>query len=228
VSEFELPQSPLRAVAFDLDGLLFDTERLYEQVGTEVLARRGKTVPNDLFDQMMGRKAEVALQLMIDACELASTVNELARESAEVMFKLLATELATMPGALELLAALEAANIPKAVVTSSPRTFVDRVLGEFDLAKRFSFVLASEDVEEGKPAPDVYLMAAKRLGVAPAEMLVLEDSQNGCRAGVAAGAYVVAVPNSRTHAHAFDGVRFVATSLEDPRIFQVLGLTGAS
>ena len=97
-----------------------------------------------------------------------------------------------MPGLLDLLAALEKAKIPKGIATSSGRQFVDRVLEIADVSDRFAFVVASEDVVEGKPKPEPYLLAADRHGVPPHQMLVLEDSQIGCAAAVAAGAYTVA------------------------------------
>src|SRR4029453_18956620 len=93
-----------------------------------------------------------------------------------------------MPGLLELLAALEAAGIPKAIATSSPRAFVDVVLGMFQLAPRFSFILTSEDIEHGKPEPDVYLLAAARHSVAPPRKLVPEGSQTHCPSRMPPGA----------------------------------------
>ena len=85
----------------------------------------------------------------------------------EIMFGLLPDQLEPMPGLLDLLAGLEAARIPKAIATSSARPFVTKVLSQFDLASRFKFVLTSEDITNGKPAPDVYLLAADMHDVAP-------------------------------------------------------------
>jgi phosphoglycolate phosphatase-like HAD superfamily hydrolase len=83
--------------------------------------------------------------------------------------------------------ALEAARIPKAIATSSGRRFTRNVLSRFDWESRFQFVLTSEDIKQGKPNPEIYLTAVERFGLQPAEVMVLEDSQNGCRAAVAAG-----------------------------------------
>lgn len=218
------PTSTLRAVTFDLDGLMFNTEELYQEVGGALLARRGKQITGELLDQMMGRKASVALALMIDWHQLEETPEQLAAETAEIFGGMLPRRLAPMPGLLDLLQALEAAGIPKAIATSSGREFVDLVLGLFDLAPRFSFILAGEDIEHGKPAPDVYQLAARRHGVAPAEMMVLEDSHIGCRSAVAAGAFAVAVPHGRSLTHEFPGVGLIADSLADSRIYAALGL----
>jgi HAD superfamily hydrolase (TIGR01509 family) len=220
-----LPSPPLRAVTFDLDGLMFNTEELYQEVGGTILSRRGKQITGDLLDQMMGRKSNIALQLMIDWHELDDTPEQLAAESAEIFGGLLPRRLQPMPGLVELLDSLEAAGIPKGIATSSGRDFVTRVLGQFNLAPRFKFIITSEDIEHGKPAPDVYLLAAQRHGVRPEQMLVLEDSHIGSRAAVAAGAYAVAVPHGQSSTHDFPGVKIVAHTLADPQIYEALGIS---
>ncbi len=220
--------SPLQAVVFDLDGLMFNTEDLYQQVGSEVLRRRGKEFTSDLIDQMMGRQAPKALQIMIDWHQLDDTHEELAAESMEIMFRLLPDQLQPMPGLLDLLESLEAANIPKGIATSSSRAFVTRVLDQFALTPRFSFVLTSEDITHGKPAPDVYLLSAEKHGVTPAQVMVLEDSQIGCRAAVAAGTHTVAVPEGQSEQHVFEGVKLIAESLADLQIYKALGIIKAS
>jgi beta-phosphoglucomutase-like phosphatase (HAD superfamily) len=123
---------PPRAVAFDLDGLMFNTEELYQDVGAELLRRRGCDFGPDLLDAMMGRPNRVALQIMIDWHRLDATVDILVRETAEIFPAILDARLSPMPGLIELLKALEQHDIPKAIATSSGRAFVDNVLGRFD------------------------------------------------------------------------------------------------
>jgi HAD superfamily hydrolase (TIGR01509 family) len=214
-----------KAVVFDLDGLMFNTEELYQEVGTELLRRRGKLFDAELVDAMMGRPASAALQLMIDYHALASTVAELAAETDAIFDTLLDGRLEQMPGLPELLIALERAAIPKAIATSSGPEFTKTVLGKFDLAPRFEFVLTCDDVCHGKPHPEIYLTAARRLDLAAREMLVLEDSQNGCQAALAAGAIVVAVPGGPSRRHDFKGAALVAESLADARLLALLGLS---
>jgi HAD superfamily hydrolase (TIGR01509 family) len=216
--------SPIRAVAFDLDGTLFNTEDLYWDVGDALLSRRGKRVTRELLDQMMGRPSRVALQLMIDFHGLDATVADLQAETTAAFVGLLDTRLALNPGVLELLAALKRADLPRCIATSSGRGFVDDVLRRFDLASWFSFTLTAEDVTEGKPHPEIYLQAAERFGIAPEQMLVLEDSENGCRAAVAAGAFTVAVPGEHSREHDFSGVALIAEDLCDMRLYEALGL----
>jgi HAD superfamily hydrolase (TIGR01509 family) len=223
-----MPPDPCpRAVVFDLDGLMFNTEELYVLVGTEILRRRGYEFTPELLDQMMGRPSHVALQIMIDTHTLKATVQELLAETDEIFPEILRERLAPMPGLIELLEALEQHNIPKGIATSSRRSFVERVLGRFNFQPRFNPILTSEDITHGKPDPEIYLKAAATLGIAPFEMLVLEDSQNGCKAAVAAGAIAVAVPSGHSHRHDFTGAALVANTLADPRIRELLRLHAA-
>jgi pseudouridine 5'-phosphatase len=215
---------PIRGVAFDLDGLLVNTEELYQHVGSELLRRRGRTFEADLLDRMMGRPQQVSLQIMIDWHGLTDTIETLAGETREIFVDLLDTRLAPMPGAALLLEQMVQRGLPRGVATSSGPDFAHDVLSRVGLRDRFGFVLTSADVTHGKPHPEIYERAAERLGVAPAEMLVLEDSENGCRAAVASGAVVVAVPGGHSRRHDFTGARFVADSLADPRIARLLAI----
>ena len=215
---------PLRVVAFDLDGLMFNTEELYTEVGGQLLERRGKSITRELLDQMMGRPSPVALQIMIDWHELDATVSELEQETQVLFEKLLETRLEPLPGLLALLSSLESAGVPKAIATSSRRVFVDRVLDLQSMHERFDFILTCEDIVRGKPDPEIYHKVAQRFGVPAQQMLVLEDSENGCRSAVAAGAFVVAVPGVHTARHQYPGAAIIADTLQDRRIYQALGL----
>jgi len=214
--------APIQAAVFDLDGLLVNTEELYQHVGTEILRRRGRTFGPDLLDAMMGRPPAVSLAVMIEWHGLDDTVETLAAETGEIFAGLLDERLEPMPGAVALVESLAARGLPRAVATSSGPAFAHDVLGRIGLRDRFAFVLTSADVVRGKPDPEIYLAAAARLAVEPAAMLVFEDSQAGCRAAVAAGAVVVAVPGGHSRRHDFTGARLVAESLADPRIAALL------
>ncbi len=215
---------PPQAVVFDLDGLMFNTEDLYDEAGAVILHRRGKEFTNGLKREMMGVPSWLALQVMIDAHNLDATAEQLERESDAILADILGPRLAPMKGLVELLEALEAASIPKAIATSSRRAFAVEVLSHFDFEPRFEFLLTSEDVRKGKPHPEIYLEAAERLGLNPAQFLVLEDSEIGCRAAVAAGACTIAVPSPHSSDHDFDGVHLVADSLADQRVYEAIGI----
>ncbi|RLS28808.1 MAG: HAD family phosphatase [Planctomycetota bacterium] len=216
-----------RGVCFDLDGLLVNTEELYQDVGTELLRRRGKPFEPELLDRMMGRPQRVSLRIMIEWHALDDSVETLAQETGEIFRSLLETRLKPMPGAVALIDSLTASAVPFGVATSSGPDFAHDVLGRVGLLERMGFVLTCDDVTEGKPHPEIYLAASGRLGVPPQRMLVLEDSHNGCRAAVAAGAVAVAVPGGHSHRHDFPGAAFIAASLADPRIYAALGLAAA-
>lgn len=216
--------SKLAGVIFDLDGLIVNSEDVYEQADIEVLRRRGKEYTADLRARMMGRPTAESLRAMIEWHTLADTVELLDSERSLLRDKLMETSLEPMPGLHELLATLERAGIPRAIGTSGHRAYAADMLARLDIHSRFEFVLTSDDVVRGKPAPDVYQLAAARLGLRPSETMVLEDSPNGCLAGVAAGAFTVAVPNRHTRGYEFAGVRFVAETLADPRIRTALGI----
>ena len=218
----------MNAVVFDMDGLMFNSEDVYSLAGAELLRRRGREFTADLKDAMMGIPPRESFQIMIQRHGLPESWDVLARESNEIFLALLPEHLALMPGLLELLDALEKAGTPKAIATSTGRRLTEACLGPFDLARRFQFVLTSEDITHGKPHPEVYLTAAKRFGVLPSQMLVLEDSQNGCRAGAAAGARVVAVPGEHSRQQDFSSASMVIDSLADRRLYALLGLPGGS
>jgi HAD superfamily hydrolase (TIGR01509 family) len=215
----------MKAVVFDMDGLMFNTEDVYTDVGTEMLRRRGHTFTSELKDAMMGLRPQPTFETMIRHFNLSETWQELADESNRLFMDLLHASLAPMPGLLALLAALEQAGIPKAIGTSSARKLVDACLQPFDMAGRFQFILAAEDIVHGKPDPEIYLTAARRFGVPPAEMMVLEDSRNGCLAAASAGAFAVAVPGEHSRQHDFSAASLVVESLADTRLYEALGMT---
>jgi pseudouridine 5'-phosphatase len=214
----------MHAVVFDMDGLMFNTEDVYTRVGSMMLKRRGHEFTPELKDKMMGLRPQPTFEMMIRHCNLCDTWQELAEESNRLFLGLLDERLSPMPGLLELLGALERAAIPKAIGTSSCHELVEACLKPYDMRWRFQFILAAEDIVRGKPDPEIYLTAARRFGVPPGEMAVLEDSRNGCLAAVAAGAFAVAVPGEHSRDHDFSMADLIAESLADPRLHRALGI----
>jgi HAD superfamily hydrolase (TIGR01509 family) len=214
----------MKAVVFDMDGLIFNTEDVYTLVGTELLRRRGHYFTPELKNEMMGLTPQTSFEIMIRRCNLRETWRELAAESNILFIGLLDEHLAPMPGLMDLLAALEDAGIPKAIATSSARTLLDACLAHFDMHRRFRFFLTAENIAHGKPDPEIYLTAAARFDLNPDELLVLEDSQNGCKAAAAAGAFTVAVPAPHSRTQDFSSASMVVENLSDPRLYKVLDL----
>jgi HAD superfamily hydrolase (TIGR01509 family) len=177
---------------------------------------------------MMGQPSAAALSVMIAWHSFSDTLEELVIESDTVFWEQVEGRLKVMPGLMDLIDAVDNAGIPKAIATSGARDYAEQLLARIGLRERFETVITASDITRGKPDPEIYLLAARRFGVDPTEMLVLEDSQNGCRAGVAAGAYTVAVPSEHTEGHDYTGAAFIAHSLADLRIRQVLSLPESS
>lgn len=216
------PTRPLRAVAFDLDGLMFNTEAVFFQCGTELLARRGLEFTLELSHRIMGRRGDEAFVELARILQLTDSPADLHEESNVILADLLVTQLQPMPGVFELLDLLEQRGLPKAVCTSSSRKHLLGILDRFELAPRFDFFLTAEDVTHGKPHPEIYQRAAEKHGVSTDEMLVLEDSETGSRAGAAAGAVVVSVPHDFSRAQNFEVANHIAGSLADEVLLQWL------
>lgn len=205
-----------------MDGLLFDTERLYWDVGDALLVARGHRYSHELQQRMMGRIGVAAMQQMIDFHGLDDSPESLLAESDRIYGEKLANDITPMPGLDQWISLLRETKTLFGLATSSRRKFVDIILATTDWANDLAFVLTGDDVTNGKPHPEMYLAAADKLNVPPASMLVLEDSGNGCAAAVAACAYTVAIPSPHTKMQSFDGAKLIAKSLADPRLWALL------
>ncbi len=212
----------IRAVVFDLDGLMLNTEDIFELAGVELMARRGLEMTDEIRHGMMGRRPVEAFTVLRDLTGLQDSLEDLMLET-KVLFAALAEDrLAVMPGLLELFELLDVRELPRAVATSSPRAYMTHLLEKFNLLHRIDFTLTAEDVTHGKPHPEIYLKAAELHGVDPGEMLVLEDSETGTRAAAAAGAYIVSVPSRHTDFGDFSMSRLRVASLLDEKLQQLL------
>jgi HAD superfamily hydrolase (TIGR01509 family) len=216
------PAIAIRAVALDMDGLLLNTEDLYQEVSQILMERRGKIYREEVRKKMIGLPAPQAFGVLIEHEALKDTWQELQRETDELFEGMLEERLGTMPGVEELIRAIETTGLPRCVATSSTQSFATKALQHVGILDKLDFVITAEEVGRGKPHPDIYLRAAQRMGIEPHEMLVLEDSDTGTKAGVAANARVVSVPNAHTQHGTFTGAVFIADTLHDHRIYQLL------
>ncbi len=166
----------------------------------------------------MGRVGVAALTEMVLHHSLPDSPEQLLAESDEVYAQLIVDGVRPMPGIDRLMSLLRARSIPFGVATSSQRKFAKQILGAMPWYEQLTFVLTGDDVVHGKPHPEIYQRAAAALQIETQHMLVLEDSANGCKAALAAGATTIAVPNECTREHRFEGVYAVAASLDDPVI----------
>lgn len=212
----------IQAAAFDMDGLMFNSEDVYFETGVRLLRLFGCEYTHALSKSLMGCTPQDSFQKMIDAHNLPVTWEELQVKSNEIFLSIMPDLLQPMPGLFHLLDRLDALGIPHAVCTSSCPELVRQMLPIHDLERRFDFILTSDDVTHGKPHPEMYLRAAERFGVAPASMMVLEDSHNGCLAGANAGAFVVAIPGEHSKDQDFSMASLIAETLDDERIIRIL------
>jgi HAD superfamily hydrolase (TIGR01509 family) len=191
------------AVILDLDGLLADTEPLWTESARRLLARRGLAYDAAIKVMTMGRHPIEVMGIYKEHFGLEGEPALLAAERVDILRELYQSELRAMPGAVELVRELAADRVPMIVASSSPASLIQLVLERLGLRPPIERWLGSERVQHGKPAPDLFLMAAAELGVAPRTCVVLEDSPAGLLAARAAGMRCVAVqdPASPTARH---------------------------
>lgn len=205
----------VRGVIFDMDGLMVDTEPLAARAWHEVLAAYGRTLDDALYHRMVGHRTLESARMVLAAVDLPLTADELAARKTARFAEIRARGVPPMPGLFDVVAALARRGLPWGVATSSPRQHAVEILAQLNLTAACRAIAAGDEVRHGKPAPDVYALAAARLGVPPAACLALEDSAPGCRAAQAAGMRVVAVPNGATETADFSFVPAVYPSLHD-------------
>ncbi|HLI67040.1 MAG TPA: HAD family phosphatase [Caulobacteraceae bacterium] len=186
---------PVKAVVFDMDGLLINSEVIVRDAMMAVAREMGAELPNEVFVRMVGltyAASDAVAQAHFGPDFPLEAFNAAVWKRAEQAFE---AEDILKAGVREIVDHLEAAGIPRAVCTSSSHETVRRHLAPSGLYDRFQAIVARGDYAHGKPSPDPYLLAAERLGVAPADCLALEDSHNGVRAAHAAGAMTIMVPD---------------------------------
>jgi len=182
------------AVVFDMDGLLLQSEEVWDAVREEYVRERGGRYDDEIQRAMMGMSSTEWSRYMH---EVAGVPDDPETINAEVVRRMLAAyreHLPLLPGAVEAVQRL-AARFPLGLASSSNRELIDAVLEVAGLAQYFAAAVSSEEVAHGKPAPDVYLEAARGLGVAPKRCTAIEDSHGGIRSAKSAGMRVVAIPN---------------------------------
>jgi len=205
-----------------MDGLMLNTEDIFVLASDEMMRKRGRQMSSECHQQMLGRRPLEAFSIMASMLGLDESPADLLHESRQIFHGLLDAHLNTMPGLDAVLEHIHRRRLPTGVATSSPRVHLQDLLGRFDLLHKFQITLTAEDVQHGKPHPEIYLRAAEELQVRPAQMLVLEDSQAGTQSAVAAGAITVSIPNVHTQSQDFSAAYAVATRLDSHVVLDLL------
>jgi HAD superfamily hydrolase (TIGR01509 family) len=185
----------IEAVVFDLDGVLLESEEVWDAVRERYVRERGGRYDDEVQRAMMGMSAPEWSRFLADEAGVAESPQQINADVVDLMLEAYRRDLPLVPGAVDVVGRL-AARFPLALASSSNRAIFEEALRLAGLAEAFQATVSSEEVAEGKPAPDVYLEAARRLGVAPARCAAVEDSHSGIRSAHAAGMRVIAIPNT--------------------------------
>ncbi len=189
-----MAEDVVQAVVFDLDGVLVDSETLWDVVRRGVAAEAGQPWPAEATRAMQGMSTTEWSAYLTEAVGVPAEPDEVATTVLDRMAAHYDARLPLLPGAVEVVERL-GRRWPLGLASSSPRRLIDTVLESAGLAQRFQVSVSTEEVEAGKPSPAVYQTVVQRLGVDPLQAIAIEDSSNGLRSAAAAGLAVLAVPN---------------------------------
>ena len=202
----------MKALIFDMDGLMIDSERLYFQAEREMALGLGKKVKDKTLWNMMGRSPRESLEVFKKELQLTEDVETLLEKRNDLMRQKLQLDLQSMPGLHYIINTFHG-RFKLAVCTGAHSEFLNITVDQLGIRKRFSVLQSSDEIKNGKPNPEIYLTTCRRLQLNPSECIVLEDSSHGCRAGQRAGCYVIAVPSEYTRTQDFSFVDFIASDL---------------
>jgi len=203
------------AIILDMDGLMVDSEPLSRSAWDQVLGVHGRTLDDTIYKSLIGHRTDETAATLIEAYDLPVTVDTLTTEKANALAKISAKGIPVMPGLHDLHVRILQGGAPWAVATSSPRSHAEEILVQLGLIDSCQVIVGGDEVPHGKPAPDIYLLAAARMGIPASQCLAIEDSAPGCRSAAAAGMMVVAVPNGDTETADFSAVDHIFSSLND-------------
>jgi 16S rRNA pseudouridine516 synthase len=187
----------LSAIIFDLDGVLADSEPWWNQIDAKLLADYGATYRGEYHQNVVGVNYRLAIEFYKKAFGLSVPTEEMMRRRGEIATEFFGSRVGLFPNVKEVLEELRQMKLHLAVATSSVSTSARPFLDRHQLTGFFEIIVTGEEVEHGKPAPDIYLRAANKLGIPPDACLVVEDALPGVAAGKAANMRVAAIPDTR-------------------------------
>lgn len=189
-----VPQSPVQAVIFDLDGVLMDSEWMAFLVWRDYVEQHGARLDDSIYPHIIGLTAEETAEYIMRASGAAFDITESCAAVWAQLREKLRGAINPLPGSVELVRDLAERGLPLAIASNSPRAYIDNALRGLGLSETFHVRVGIDMVPQGKPAPDVYLRAAELLRVDPTRCIAVEDSRIGVQAAAAAGLRVLAIP----------------------------------
>lgn len=207
----------IKAVIFDMDGLMIETEHLQSKSFEHVLKKYGANPEfnEDGVIQTVGVTAKDNLIRLKEKHNINESIENLLGQKRKVYKELLLENIYPKKGLLTLLKKLKEGNFKLAVASSSSREHINLVLSGLGIKEKFDVIVSGEEIKKGKPHPDIFLIAADKLNTEPINCLVLEDAQSGVEAGKAANMKVIAIPNQYTRSHDFTKADVIISSLEE-------------
>ncbi|EKQ57003.1 MULTISPECIES: HAD family phosphatase [unclassified Clostridium] len=186
----------MKAVIFDMDGVIIDSEPIHFEVDMQTLKDLGCNISFEELEKYVGTTNEYMITDLKRKYNINQSVDEIIQYKVEMTKKkVIESDLKPIEGIYELLLHLKRNNIPIAIASSSPRSFIEVVISKFEIKDYFNYIISGEEVLNGKPAPDIYFKAAKKLKVSPENCIVIEDSRNGVLAAKAAGMKCIGFKN---------------------------------
>ena len=178
----------MKAVIFDMDGVIIDSEPIHFEVDMQTMREFGVNISKDELNKYVGTTNEYMLNDLINKYKIQRSLKEILEYKMELTIRRIKeTKINAISGIPELLISLKHNNIKTAIGSSSPKELIITVIEKFQLGKYFDCIVSGDEVKEGKPKPDIYLEVSKRIGVNPEECIVIEDSRNGVLAAKNAG-----------------------------------------
>lgn len=190
-------EAAIEALLFDLDGVIADSETMWNAIDGAMLAECGVTYNGEHKEHVLGKSFPLALQFYKETFDLTQSVEEMIPLRTRIAADFYATKIDIYPAVRPVMEFLREAQLPFALATSSVGSLIRPFLERHKLTDYFAAIITGEQVTRGKPYPDIYLLAAREIGIAPEKCLVVEDALAGVQAGKSAGARVVAIPDPR-------------------------------
>lgn len=209
----------MKAVIFDMDGVIIDSEPIHFEVDMQTMKNFGCSISKEELNKYVGTTNEYMFTDIKNKYKLNKSAEEIINYRCElVKRKVMESDLVPIEGIRDLLKNLKDKNIPAAIASSSPRDFIEVVVSKFGIEDYFSCILSGEEVKNGKPAPDIYIETAKKLGIAPKECIVIEDSKNGVIAAKEAGMKCIGFKNINSGEQDLSKADYIVNSIVEINI----------